>query len=46
MDDDTRRGYDSDNPFGPFLDAVSGEEDYDIDKDLPDSMMGECRDVN
>ena len=29
-----------------FLDAVSGEEDYDDDKDLPGSMVGGFRDVN
>ena len=29
-----------------FIDAVSGEEDYDNVKDLADSMVGECRDVN
>ena len=39
-------GYDSDNQYMIFLDAVSGEEDYDDDKDLPGSMVGGFRDVN
>ena len=41
-DDDVRCGYDSYNEYGPFLDAVAGEEDCEDDKYLPDSMVGEC----
>ena len=37
-DDDTHYGYDSDNQCGNFLDDVAGEEDYDYDKDIQDSM--------
>ena len=39
-------GYDSYNKCGPFFGAVAGEEGCDRDKDIPDSMMGECRGVN
>ena len=45
-DDDARCGYGSDNECGPFLGAVMGEDGYDDDKGLPDSMVGECRDGN
>ena len=41
-----RCGYNSANKYGHFLGYVSGEDYYDDDKDIPDSMVGECRDIN
>ena len=41
-----RRGYEYDNQRILFLDDVSGEEDFDDDKDLPGNMVGEGRDGN
>ena len=41
-----RCGYNSANKYGHFIGYVSGEDDYDDDKDIPDSMVGECRDGN
>ena len=46
LDDDAQYGYESDNKFGPFIVTVSGEEDYDNDKDITDSRADKCRDVN
>ena len=39
-------GYGSDNKCVPFLGVVSDEENFDNDRDIPDSMVGECRVVN
>ena len=38
--------HDSDNEYGPSLDAVAGEEDCEDDRYLPYSMLGERRNVN
>ena len=46
LHNDAQYGYDSDNECGLFLDDVSGEYDYDDNKDLIDSTVGECRGVN
>ena len=46
MGDDPRYGYDSDNECETLLDAISVKEGCDDDKDIPDSMVGECRVVN
>ena len=46
MGDDPRYGYDSDNECETLLDAISVEEGCDDDKDIPDSMVGGCREGN
>ena len=37
---------DSDNEYGPSLDAVAGEEDCEDDEYLPSSMLEERMNVN
>ena len=46
MDNKERCGYAADNQYRPFLVDVSGEEDFDDDRDLPGYMVGDCRDGN
>ena len=46
LDNDTRCGYESDNQCGTLIDAFVGDYYYDDDNNTPNSMVGECRDIN